>query len=66
MITQFTLFATLAQVSAPTAATPNHGALAYVAVVNLVIWAGLFGYMLYLDRRVRSAENARGSEKGTR
>ena len=41
--------------AAPTAALPAHGALFYVAAVNLVIWAGLFGYMLYLDLKVRRA-----------
>jgi CcmD family protein len=39
----------------PTAAVPPHGALFYVAAVNLVIWAGLFAYLFYLDRRIRAA-----------
>lgn len=43
---------------APTASAPAHGALFYVAAVNIVIWAGLFLYLLYLDRRVRNALSA--------
>ncbi len=31
------------------------GALGYVAAVNIVIWAGIFGYLVYLDRKVRAA-----------
>ncbi len=34
---------------------PAHGALFYVAAVNIIIWAGLFGYLAYLDRKVRGA-----------
>ncbi len=34
-------------------------ALGYVAAVNIVIWAGIFGYLVYLDRRVRAAESSR-------
>jgi CcmD family protein len=34
-------------------------ALGYVAAVNIVIWAGIFGYLIYLDRRVRAAESTR-------
>jgi CcmD family protein len=40
--------------TAPTA-TVSHGALFYVMAVNLVIWAGLFGYIVYLERKVRAA-----------
>lgn len=29
-------------------------ALGYVAAVNIVIWAGIFGYLVYLDRKVRA------------
>ena len=39
---------------APTAAV-SHGALFYVAAVNIIIWAGLFAYLVRLDRKVRSA-----------
>jgi CcmD family protein len=39
----------------PTAPIPPYGALWYVAAVNLVIWAGLFAYLLYLDRKVSRA-----------
>jgi CcmD family protein len=37
-------------------------ALGYVAAVNIVIWAGIFGYLMYLDRRVRAAEARSGGE----
>lgn len=37
-------------------------ALGYVAAVNLVIWAGIFGYLVYLDRKV-SAASGSGQEK---
>jgi CcmD family protein len=37
-------------------------ALGYVAAVNIVIWAGIFGYLIYLDRRVRAAETRSGRE----
>lgn len=47
----------------PEAATPPHGALFYVAAVNIVIWVGLFAYLLYLDRKVTAAENARKSSE---
>jgi CcmD family protein len=43
--------------SAPSAALPPHGALFYVMAVNLVIWAGIFFYLLYLDRKMRSASS---------
>ncbi len=33
----------------------SHGALFYVAAVNLIIWVGLFAYLLYLDRKVKGA-----------
>ena len=36
-------------------ATVSHGALFYVMAVNLVIWAGLFGYVFLVDRKLRSA-----------
>lgn len=42
----------------PTADVPPHGALLYVMAVNLVIWAGLFAYVFYLDRKLKSAERA--------
>jgi len=41
------------------APAPAHGALFYVAAVNLVIWAGLFFYLFYLDRKVKAAQAAR-------
>jgi CcmD family protein len=41
-------------------------ALGYVAAVNIVIWAGIFGYLIYLDRRVRAAETARSGGENTR
>jgi CcmD family protein len=44
--------------TAPSAPLPPYGALFYVAAVNIVIWAGLFIYLLYLDRKVRSAGNS--------
>ena len=47
---------------APAAAVPAQGALFYVMAVNLVIWAGLFGYLVYLDRKVRSALRGRSPE----
>lgn len=37
-------------------------ALGYVAAVNIVIWAGIFGYLMYLDRRVRAAETRSSGE----
>jgi len=37
------------------APAPPYGALFYVAAVNIIIWAGLFFYLLYIDRKVRSA-----------
>lgn len=50
--------------TAPVAAVPAHGALFYVAAVNIVIWAGIFAYLVYLDRKVRSALADRpGAEK---
>jgi CcmD family protein len=39
----------------PDAPAPAHGALMYVAAVNIIIWAGLFIYLLYLDRKVKAA-----------
>ena len=40
---------------APAANVPAYGALAYVAAVNIIIWAGIFFYLVYLDRKVRAA-----------
>jgi len=40
-------------------------ALGYVAAVNIVIWAGIFGYLVSLDRRVRAAESARPGGENT-
>ena len=39
---------------APTVAV-SHGALFYVAAVNIIIWAGLLAYLVHLDRKVRAA-----------
>ncbi|MGE5345611.1 MAG: CcmD family protein [Acidithiobacillales bacterium] len=39
----------------PAAPAPSQGALFYVMAVNLIIWAGLFLYLLYIDRKVRAA-----------
>jgi CcmD family protein len=39
----------------PDAPMPHHGALLYVAAVNIIIWAGLFIYLLLLDRKVKAA-----------
>jgi CcmD family protein len=50
---------------APTAPTPPHGALFYVAAVNIIIWLGLFGYLVYLDLKVRSAAARSRSEMET-
>ena len=46
---------------APTVAV-SHGALFYVAAVNIIIWAGLFAYLVRLDRKVRSAMARQTSE----
>ena len=43
---------------APEAATPAYGALFYVTAVNLVIWAGMFIYLVYLDRKVRAVSQS--------
>lgn len=40
---------------APAANVPAYGALFYVASVNIIIWAGIFLYLVYLDRKVRKA-----------
>jgi CcmD family protein len=40
---------------APAASVPAYGALFYVAAVNIIIWAGIFLYLVYLDRKVRTA-----------
>ncbi len=39
----------------PAVSGPSHGALFYVAAVNIVIWAGLFVYVIYLERKLHSA-----------
>jgi CcmD family protein len=39
----------------PVAPQPLFGALLYVAAVNIVIWAGLFGYVFFLERKLRNA-----------
>ncbi|MCC6128600.1 MAG: CcmD family protein [Acidobacteria bacterium] len=39
----------------PAAPQPLYGALLYVAAVNIVIWAGLFGYVFYLERKLKTA-----------
>ena len=44
------------------AEVPSHGALFYVAAVNLIIWVGLFAYLLYLDRKVKGALASRPPE----
>ena len=41
---------------------PSQGALLYVAGVNLIIWAGIFLYLVYLDRKVRDASRHLSSE----
>jgi CcmD family protein len=43
-------------------ATVSHGALFYVMAVNVVIWAGIAGYLFYLDRKVKAALTRRPSE----
>ncbi len=48
--------------TAPVAAVPAHGALLYVAAVNIIIWAGLFAYLVYLDRKLRAALRHRSPE----
>lgn len=42
----------------PETPAPAHGALLYVAAVNIIIWAGVFFYLLYLDRKVKNALKA--------
>ena len=39
------------------AAGPTH--LEYVLAVNLIIWAGIFLYLVWLDRRIRRLEKRR-------
>ena len=46
----------------PAAALPSHGALFYVAAVNIIIWVGLFAYLLHLDRKVKGALSQRPPE----
>jgi CcmD family protein len=40
---------------------PVSGGIAWVMVVNLIIWTGLFLYLRRLDRQVRALETAAGS-----
>jgi CcmD family protein len=47
----------------PEAASPQHGALMYVAAVNIIIWAGIFIYLVYLDRKVKAALRAAGASR---
>jgi CcmD family protein len=47
---------------APAASVPAQGALFYVAAVNIIIWAGIFLYIAYLDRKVRNASRHLSSE----
>jgi CcmD family protein len=47
-------------------ATVSHGALFYVMAVNVVIWAGIAGYLFYLDRKVKAALQARRPQEGAR
>ena len=49
----------------PTAAV-SHGALFYVAAVNIIIWAGLFAYLVHLDRKVRAAMSRQTPEDPSR
>ena len=42
---------------------PQHGALLYVAAVNIIIWAGIFAYLVYLDRKVKGALRSSGGSK---
>ena len=46
----------------PAASVPAQGALFYVAAVNIIIWAGIFLYLVYLDRKVRNASRHISSE----
>jgi len=46
----------------PSAPVPAQGALFYVMGVNLIIWAGLFLYLLYIDRKVHSASDTSKGE----
>ena len=48
---------------APAANVPAYGALVYVAAVNIIIWAGIFLYLVYLDRKVRTASRHLSSEE---
>jgi CcmD family protein len=41
------------------------GGIGWVVVVNLVIWTGLFLYVLRLHRRVRAAERAARQTAGS-
>ena len=43
-------------------ATVSQGALLYVMAVNVVIWAGLAGYLFWLDRKVKAALQRRPVE----
>jgi len=37
----------------------NDGGIVWLAVVNLLIWTGLFLYLLRLDRKIGDKENDR-------
>ncbi len=41
----------------------NDGGVTWVAAVNLIIWTGLFLYLLGLERKVRRSELDGTSEK---
>lgn len=36
------------------------GNLGWVVAVNVVIWTGLFVYLLYLDKKIRDTEKTNG------
>jgi CcmD family protein len=36
------------------------GNLGWVVAVNVVIWTGLFLYLLYLNKKLRDTENTHG------
>lgn len=36
------------------------GNMGWVVAVNVVIWTGLFAYLLYINRRIRDTENTDG------
>ena len=35
----------------------NEGGVLWVAAVNLIIWTGLFLYLLRIERKIRDKEN---------